>query len=97
MPATTSQLRAAQRWTTVLDGHELRRLRTARGLSQERLASLAGISLTSVVRLERRPDAACRSRTLGRLARALGEDPAALAVGQPPGDPARPSRPGLKA
>jgi transcriptional regulator with XRE-family HTH domain len=91
MPATPSQLRAAQRWTTVLNGYELRRLRTARGLSQERLASRAGISLTSVVRLERRPDAACRPRTLARLARALGEDPAALITGQPPAGAARQS------
>lgn len=96
MPASPSQLRAAQRWTTVLDGRELRRLRRARGLSQERLASRAGISLTAVVRLERRPDAACRCRTLARLAKALGEDPTALATTQPPADAVRPSSPGPK-
>jgi hypothetical protein len=43
----------------------------------EELADQAGISLTTVARLERRPNAPCRGRTLGRLARALGEHPAA--------------------
>ena len=38
----------------------------------------AGISLTTVRRLERQPAAPCRSRTLGRLAAALDEDPARL-------------------
>lgn len=97
MPATPSQLRAIQRWTTVLDGHELRRLRRARGMSQEALASRAGISLTAVVRLEHRPDAACRCRTLARLAKALGEDPAALSTNQSPADAVHESGPGPKA
>ena len=88
MPATPSQLRAAQRWTTVLDGGQLRRLRRQRGLSQEQLASRAGISLTAIVRLEGQTRAACRCRTLARLAAALGEDPAALTTSQPPGDAA---------
>ena len=78
MTTTQSPPRAAQRWTTVLDGHQLRRLRQQRGLSQERLASQAGISLTAVTRLERQPCAPCRCRTLGRLAAALGEQPGAL-------------------
>jgi len=47
-------------------------------MSQEQLAGQAGISLTTVIRLERQPHASCRSRTLARLAAALGEDPAAL-------------------
>ena len=42
----------------------------------EELADQAGISLTTVARLERRPKAPGRGRTLGRLARALGEHPA---------------------
>ena len=99
MPATSSQLRAAQRWTTVLDGAELRRLRRARGLSQERLAGRAGISLTAVVRLERQSRAACRTRTLARLAAALGEDPAVLATGQLVGGrgaPVQPSAEGVR-
>jgi DNA-binding XRE family transcriptional regulator len=64
-----------QRWYTVLDGGRLRRLRRQRGLSREQLAGLAGISPATVARLERQCAASCRSRTLGRLAAALGEDP----------------------
>lgn len=66
----------AQRWTTVLDGARLRHLRRQHGLSQEQLADQAGVSLTTMRRLERQRTAPCRCRTLGRLASALGEDPA---------------------
>ncbi len=65
-------------WTTALDGPRLRQLRRQRGLSQEQLADQAGLSLTTVTRLERQMPAACRGRTLARLAAALGEDSAAL-------------------
>ncbi|MGH7736067.1 MAG: helix-turn-helix domain-containing protein [Gemmatimonadales bacterium] len=51
----------------VLDGQRLRQLRRQRGLSQEELAGQAGLSLTTVVRLERQARAPCRGRTLGRL------------------------------
>jgi transcriptional regulator with XRE-family HTH domain len=85
MTAASRALRL-QRWTTVLDGRQLRRLRRQRGLSQERLASRAGISLSAVARLERQSRASCRCRTLARLARALGEDPAALIASQLPKD-----------
>jgi len=63
---------------------ELRRLRRQRGLSQEELADQAGVSLTTVVRLERQACGPCRGRTLGRLARAFGEHPATttLRVGE---------------
>ncbi len=67
-------------WTTALDGSRLRQLRRRRGLSQEQLADQAGLSLTTVARLERQLRAACRGRTLARLATALGADPAALAL-----------------
>jgi transcriptional regulator with XRE-family HTH domain len=67
-----------RRWFTVLDGHRLRHLRRQRGLSQKQLAGRAGISLTTIGRLERRSAVPCRCRTLGRLARALDEDPARL-------------------
>jgi transcriptional regulator with XRE-family HTH domain len=82
----TSATRPAQPWNTVLDGGRLRQLRRQHHLSQEQLAAKAGLSLTTIRRLERRPAASCRSRTLGRLARALGEDPADLAgrTAQPP-------------
>lgn len=69
---------ASQRWTTVINGRQLQRLRRQRGLSQEQLAAIAGISAATVARLEREPSAPCRSRTLGRLAGALDEDPACL-------------------
>jgi transcriptional regulator with XRE-family HTH domain len=65
-------------WTTVLDGQRLRKLRRQQGLSQERLADRAGISLTTVARLERQPCPPCRTRTLGRLAAALGEPAASI-------------------
>lgn len=81
-PTQTS--RPGERWFTVVDGRRLRRLRNQRGLSQEQLATHAGISLTTLRRLERQPAAPCRSRTLGRLAAALGEDPARLTPATPP-------------
>lgn len=62
--------------TFILDGQRLRQLRRQRGLSQEELAEQAGVSLTTVGRLERQACASCRGWTLGRLARALGEHPA---------------------
>jgi DNA-binding XRE family transcriptional regulator len=72
-----------RRWTSALDGGRLRQLRRQRGLSQTQLASQAGISRATMARLERQPVAPCRSRTLSRLATALGEDPAALTIGGP--------------
>ena len=78
MTRTVSTHPGMRRWTTILDGARLRALRRQRGLSQERLATVAGISLTTVRRLERRPAAPCRSRTLARLAAALDEEPARL-------------------
>ena len=72
--------RAGQPQTFILDGQRLRQLRRQRGLSQEELADRAGVSVTTVGRLERRPCAPCRGRTLGRLARALGEHPAATTL-----------------
>jgi DNA-binding XRE family transcriptional regulator len=76
-----SQQGSVQRWTTVLDGERLRQLRQQQGLSQEKLADLARISLTTVARLERQNRSPCRSWTLGRLAAALKETPAAIASG----------------
>ncbi len=84
MTAISTPPGTAQRWTTVLDGHQLRRLRHQRGLSQEQLASRAGISLSAITRLERESRAACRCRTLARLASALGEIPGTLISTQPP-------------
>ena len=66
------------RWTAVVDGRRLRELRRQRALSQVELARLAGVSAHTVSKLERQPAAYCRSRTLARLAAALGESPAAI-------------------
>jgi DNA-binding XRE family transcriptional regulator len=68
--------RPATPQTFILDGQRLRQLRRQRGLSQEELAGQAGMSLTTIARLERQASASCRGRTLSRLARALGEHPA---------------------
>jgi len=71
---------ADRRWIVVVDGRRLRQFRRQHKLSQEQLAAKAGISSTTVARLERRSQAACRSRTLARLAAAMGEQPTSLAV-----------------
>jgi DNA-binding XRE family transcriptional regulator len=78
-----SQQGSAQRWTTVLDGERLRQLRQQQGLTQEKLADLAGVSLTTMARLEHQDRSPCRSWTLGRLAAALNETPAAITPGGP--------------
>lgn len=77
--------RPAQPQTFILDGQRLRQLRRQRGLSQEELADQAGVSLTTVARLERQLCTSCRGWTLGRLARALGEHPATTTL-RSPGD-----------
>ena len=71
----------AQRWRAVVIGDQLRELRRQRGLSQKDLADRAGISSHTLSRLECQPKASCRTRTLARLAAALGEDPASIASG----------------
>lgn len=79
----THSTRVLPSHTFILDGHQLRQLRRQRGLSQEALADQAGVSLTTVARLERQPHAPCRGWTLGRLARALSEDPATMTLQRP--------------
>jgi transcriptional regulator with XRE-family HTH domain len=61
-----------------IDGHRLRQLRRQHGLSQDTLADRAGISLSTIARLESQPTAPCWGRTLARLATALGEQPTAI-------------------
>jgi transcriptional regulator with XRE-family HTH domain len=68
------------RWFTVLDGARLRELRRQHGLSAAELAGQAGVGHSTVTRLERHPERPCRTRTLTRLAAALGLAPAALAA-----------------
>ena len=79
MTATMPSNRA-QRWVTVADGQLIRELRRQCGLDQAELADRAGISLHTVARLERQPRTGCRTRTLARIAAALGERPAAIAA-----------------
>lgn len=63
-----------------MDGQRLRHLRRQRGLSQGALADQAGISLTTVARLERQRRSPCRTWTLAALAVALGEQTADMKV-----------------
>lgn len=65
----------ALRWVTSVDGQQIRHLRRQLGLTREELAVLAGISPDTLARLERQHPARCRTRTLARLATALGEHP----------------------
>jgi hypothetical protein len=48
------------------------------------LADQAGISLTTMARLERQHCSPCRTRTLARLAAALGEHPVSLSIAASP-------------
>ena len=86
MADNTSLPSRSQRWVTTMNGHRLRHLRHHAGLSQADLGGRAGISLTTIVRLEHSPHASCRPRTLARLAAALGEAPATLSSVEHSGD-----------
>ena len=86
----SSPARSPDRWFTVVDGGRLRQLRKARGLSPAELAAQADIGLSTVLRLERQPRPSCRTRTLARLAAALGQPSTALTASQPaPGHASR--------
>jgi DNA-binding XRE family transcriptional regulator len=65
--------RRADRWITLADGRKIRQLRHQLGLSQDALADLAQIGVTTLARLERDDHAPCRTWTLGRIAAALNE------------------------
>lgn len=83
VPSGTQCAKPAPPHTFILDGPLLQQLRRERGLSQAELADQAGISVTTVARLERQPHAPCRGWTLGRLARAVGEAPTTMTLPQP--------------
>jgi len=70
----------AQRWTIIANGQRIRELRRQCGLAQAELARLAGVSLDTVARLERQQRTTCRTRTLARIAAALGEPTATIAA-----------------
>jgi anti-sigma regulatory factor (Ser/Thr protein kinase)/DNA-binding XRE family transcriptional regulator len=67
-------------WITRVDSHRLAHLRRQHQLTRAELASKAGVSPATIARLEQHHHPACRSRTLARLATALGEDPAGLTL-----------------
>jgi transcriptional regulator with XRE-family HTH domain len=71
--------RAARPWTSAVDGDMLRRLRCQRGLPKIGLADKAGISVSTVAKLEGEPGARARIHTLGLLAGALGVPLATIA------------------
>jgi transcriptional regulator with XRE-family HTH domain len=82
--AVRTRARRSQRWVTVLNGTRLRQLRRQHGLSQKQLAAKAGISQSTIARLEPCSRTTCRSRTLARLAAALQVQPATLTLDSPP-------------
>lgn len=66
--------------------------RLRRALTQQALASLSGVSVSTINRLERDPHTAnCEATTVGKLATALKVDPQVLleasADGTPPASP----------
>jgi transcriptional regulator with XRE-family HTH domain len=83
MTETPSPAHISARWFAVVDGRRVRQLRRQHGLSPAELAGRAGIGLSTVTRLERVRQRRCRTRTLARLAAALGQPPAAL-IPSPP-------------
>jgi transcriptional regulator with XRE-family HTH domain len=83
MTGTLSPTDTSGRWFAVVDGRRVRQLRRQHGLSPAELAGQAGIGLSTVTRLERVRQRRCRTRTLARLAAALGQPPAALTPSQP--------------
>lgn len=84
-PGQVRPLALPRRWIAVADGRALRQARAARGLSREKLAYAAGVSVTTVTRLETQPRCRCHIRTLGLLAKALGQPSASLTAAQPAG------------
>lgn len=61
-----------------IDPAALKRARLARLWTQEQLSEQSGVSVATISRLERKPDAV-RSGTVRRLAEALGVEPETLA------------------
>ena len=83
MAETLSPAHKSARWFAVVDGTRLRQLRHQHGLSPAELAGQAGIGLSTLTRLERARQRRCRTRTLARLAAALGQPPTALTASPP--------------
>jgi DNA-binding transcriptional regulator YiaG len=83
MPASSAapSTHGENRWTIPVDGARLRALRHKHGLSREVLAGQAGISTSTVAKLEQHRRTRCRGRTLTRLSAVLGVDPSAIIAG----------------
>lgn len=62
-------------WIIALDGTLLRQARIERGLSRDEVAAGAGVSLSTMARLEGLSAASCHRATLHRIAAALADDP----------------------
>ena len=79
-----SSTRPDRYWITTVDGARLREARIERGLSRDKFASDAGVSLSTMARLETQRAASCHRATLYRIAATLADDPrsviAALAL-----------------
>jgi anti-sigma regulatory factor (Ser/Thr protein kinase)/DNA-binding XRE family transcriptional regulator len=73
---------AGRHWIVLLDGNRLRQARSMTGLSQERLAAEAGVSIATVARLERQVRPHCHFRTRARIAAVLGAHPQAITAAQ---------------
>lgn len=77
-------IRPDRYWIVTLDGTRLREARIERGLSRDELATEAGVSLATMLWLERQRVASCHRATLYRIAEVLAEDPesvvAAIAI-----------------
>jgi serine/threonine-protein kinase RsbW len=61
-------------WIATLDGTRLREARIERGLSRDKLAAEAGVSLATMARLEGRRIVSCHRATLYRIAATLTDD-----------------------
>ena len=78
MTDTVGPADPSDRWFALVDGARLRQLRRQHDLSPAELAGKAGLSMSTIIRLERPPSRRCRTRTLALLAGALGQPPATL-------------------
>jgi len=70
-----SSTRPDRYWITTLDGTRLREARIERGLSRDKLAAEAGLSPSTLARLESQRTASCHRATLYRIAATLATDP----------------------
>jgi serine/threonine-protein kinase RsbW len=70
-----SSIRPDRYWLATLDGTRLREARIERGLSRDKLAADAGVSLSTMARLESQRVASCHRATLYRIAATLADDP----------------------